>query len=111
MQGLIKMRDGFRNSITCHWTYLKDNFNPFYIMDDLLKNGLIDNDREEIVREKPRREQVDSTLRNIVRRIDRREMFLKLISVLKKEDSFIADKLQEKTTDEPLRKNFQWGES
>lgn len=72
--------------------------------------GLVDEDRADIIREKPRREMVNSTLRNIIRRIDRPEMLEKLLSVLKKAKVFFWEELKDIVVVKPLARQQEYGE-
>lgn len=90
---------------------MKEEFSPFYLMDDLLASGLVDEDMCDIILEKPRRQQVDLTVRNIVRRIDERGTFMKLINILKKEDKHIAEELQEKSNKKRRGAELKFGEN
>lgn len=111
LQVLIERRESCRNSILGKWTYLMENFDPFHIIDKLYNSGLVDEDRGEIIRAKPRREQVYSVLTNIWRRVDRPEMFGKFITILKEENNFIADELQKKTTNNAVGSDQNNGEN
>lgn len=104
------MREDCRNSLLREWTYLNENLYPYGILiDELHIGGLVDEDRADIIREKPRREQVYLTLRNIIRRIDGPEILSKLLSILKKENSFIVEQLLNKSKQKAKAK--QYGES
>lgn len=95
LQVLIQKRDGCRNFLMSKWTYLTENFYLHTnLIDELCSCGLVDDDRAESIKEKPRRKQVYSTLRNIVRRIDGYEVFSKFMSILGKESSFIVAQLK-----------------
>lgn len=78
----METRNFCRHSLICKWTYLKENFNPLGIIVNLYRCGLVDEDRKEIIEEKSRREMVDLTLRNIVRRIDGEILLSKLKDIL-----------------------------
>lgn len=70
-------------------------------MDDLLGVQLVDEDRADIINDEKvnRRKQVDLTLRNIVRKIDRPSKFTEFISILRQsKNEFIADQLQKGKT-------------
>ncbi|CAC5424550.1 unnamed protein product [Mytilus coruscus] len=109
LRELTKMREDCRNSLLREWIYLNENLYPYSILIDELHNGgLVDEDRADIIREKPRREQVYLTLRNIIRRIDRPEMLSKLISILKKENNFIAEKLWGKSNKKAVPRAKQY---
>lgn len=73
---------------------MKENLYPLGIIDDLYIRGLVDEDRAELIRKKPRCEMVNSTLRNIVRRVDGPDMLSKLISVLKETNILLTDEQQ-----------------
>ncbi|CAG2255763.1 unnamed protein product [Mytilus edulis] len=104
------MRDHWRNSILCNWSYLKENFNPIDIIDDLLGVQLVDEDRADIINDEKvkRRTQVDLTLRNIVRRIDQPLKFSEFISILRQSNKFIADQLQKEKTYESNGTNVKY---
>lgn len=108
---LIESRESCRNSLLDKWTYLKENFDPFHIIDKLYNNGLVDEDRGEIIRAKPRIEQVYSVLTNIWRKVDRPKMFETFINILKEENNFIADELQKKTTNNAVGRDQNNGEN
>lgn len=104
------MREDCRNSLLREWTYLNENLYPYGILiDELHIGGLVDEDRADIIREKPRREQVYLTLRNIIRRIDGPEILSKLLSILKKENSFIVEQLLNTSKQKARAKHY--GES
>lgn len=107
----MEMRDACRYSILCNWTYLKKNFNPPNIIDELYNGGFVDEDRAEIIKEKPRREMVYSTLRNIVRRIDQPETLSELISILKRANLFFPEELKDIAARKPFAVSNEYGEN
>ncbi|CAG2255565.1 unnamed protein product [Mytilus edulis] len=60
-------RDGCRNFLMSKWTYLTENFYLHTnLIDELCSCGLVDDDRAESIKEKPRRKQVYSTLETLL---------------------------------------------